>query len=86
MAGVLEYPDESILEKVEQCYELLQEHYPDGAEPFSHLRDFVKSADLHRLQEIYTRTFHIQAICYLDLGYVMFGEDYKRGEFLVNMK
>jgi len=86
MAEVLEYPDERILEKVELCYGLLKEHYPDGAEPFSHLRDFVKTADLHRLQEIYTRTFHIQAICYLDLGYVMFGEDYKRGEFLVNMK
>jgi nitrate reductase assembly molybdenum cofactor insertion protein NarJ len=37
-------------------------------------------------QEYYIRTFDVQAICFLDIGYVLFGEDYKRGVFLVNMK
>lgn len=37
-------------------------------------------------QEYYIRTFDVQAICFLDIGYVLFGEDYKRGMFLVNMK
>ena len=36
-------------------------------------------------QELYTRTFDVQAVCYLDVGYVLFGEDYKRGHFLVKM-
>ena len=47
---------------------------------------FCHTNPVCRLEEIYSRTFHVQAICYLDLGYVIFGEDYKRGAFLVNMK
>ena len=37
-------------------------------------------------QEYYISTFDVQAICFLDIGYVLFGEDYKRGIFLVNIK
>ncbi len=38
------------------------------------------------MEELYTRTFDVQAIAYLDVGYVLFGEDYKRGHFLVKMQ
>jgi len=37
-------------------------------------------------QEYYISTFDVQAMCFLDIGYVLFGEDYKRGVFLVNIK
>jgi nitrate reductase assembly molybdenum cofactor insertion protein NarJ len=37
-------------------------------------------------QEYYISTFDVQAMCFLDVGYVLFGEDYKRGVFLVNIK
>jgi nitrate reductase assembly molybdenum cofactor insertion protein NarJ len=37
-------------------------------------------------QEYYISTFDVQALCYLDIGYVLFGEDYQRGLFLVHMK
>ena len=37
-------------------------------------------------EEIYTKSFDVQPICYLDLGYVIFGEDYKRGAFLLHMQ
>jgi nitrate reductase assembly molybdenum cofactor insertion protein NarJ len=37
-------------------------------------------------EELYTKTFDVQPICYLDLGYVIFGEDYKRGAFLLHMQ
>lgn len=55
------------------CYPLLADflRYPEG--------------DLE-MEELYTRTFDIQAIAYLDVGYVLFGEDYKRGHFLVKMQ
>ncbi len=38
------------------------------------------------LQEYYIRTFDVNADCYLDIGYVLFGEESKRGQFLLNMK
>jgi nitrate reductase assembly molybdenum cofactor insertion protein NarJ len=37
-------------------------------------------------QEYFISTFDVQAMCFLDIGYVLFGEDYKRGVFLVNIK
>lgn len=40
---------------------------------------------LDLMQEIFTRTFDVQAITTLGVGYVMFGDDYKRGELLVQL-
>jgi len=37
------------------------------------------------MQELHTRTFEVQAITTLDLGYLLFGDDYKRAELLVNL-
>lgn len=52
-------------------------------DPFiKHLRD----SPLAFQQEYYISTFDVQALCFLDVGYVLFGEDYQRGVFLVHMK
>jgi len=40
---------------------------------------------LDEIQEIFTRSFDVQAITTLSVGYIMFGDDYKRGEVLVNL-
>ena len=82
---VFAYPDEDSQAHTAALYEMLQKSYPEGAKVFARFADYIADADMDRLEEIYTKTFHIQAICYLDLGYTIFGEDYKRGEFLVNM-
>jgi nitrate reductase assembly molybdenum cofactor insertion protein NarJ len=36
-------------------------------------------------EDLYIRTFDIHAICFLEVGYVLFGEDYKRGHLLVKL-
>ena len=85
-ANLLRYPNEDTTLLADHCGEFLRENYPEAYPEYSRFESYIKSTDLYEIQEVYTKTFHIQAICYLDLGYVMFGEDYKRGEFLVNMK
>ena len=65
---------------------LLQTKYPDAANEMQRFVDYINSECLENIEEIFGKTFHIQAICFLDIGYVIFGEDYKRGEFLVHMK
>jgi len=37
------------------------------------------------MQELFTRSFDVQAATTLDIGYVLFGDDYKRGEMLANL-
>lgn len=85
-ADVFRYPDAQYQAGVANCQSMLDENYPESADEFRRFSDFLAKSDPDAAEEIFTKTFHIQAICYLDLGYVIFGEDYKRGEFLVHMK
>ena len=87
LAQLFKYPtDMSYVTKVNECYAMIQEKYPELAVEFSSFVGYINSSDFFKIEETFNLTFHIQAICYLDLGYVLFGEDYKRGEFLVHMK
>lgn len=60
-----------------------------GREPVSKLEPFLihwKERSLEEKQEYYISTFDVQALCHLDIGYVLFGEDYRRSVFLVHVK
>ncbi|NUM50145.1 MAG: hypothetical protein HUU48_03430 [Flavobacteriales bacterium] len=85
-APIFAYPTEAYKTEVDNLQAFLNEHYPLAAKCFQPFSNYVASTPSEQIEEVYTKTFHIQAVCYLDLGYVIFGEDYKRGEFLVNMK
>jgi nitrate reductase delta subunit len=41
---------------------------------------------LESLQELYTRTFDLNPVCSLEIGWHLFGEEYERGAFLVKMR
>ncbi|MCP4440409.1 MAG: hypothetical protein GY810_15810 [Aureispira sp.] len=84
-APLFGYPYESIFEQTEACKNLIAEKYPEVLDEFLYFAEYIAKTPLSEIEEVFTKTFHIQAICYLDLGYVMFGEDYKRGDFLSNM-
>ena len=85
LAKVFQYPAEGYKEGVVAVTQMLQ-GYPEGAKEFQRFSDYVGKSTLHQIEDVFGITFHIQAICFLDLGYVLFGEDYKRGDFLVQMK
>ena len=86
MAEVFRYPTEGFGDRMRSVDAMLATHYPETVHVFERFLDWATTTPLHDMEEVYARTFHVQAICYLDLGFVLFGEDYKRGEFLVNMK
>jgi nitrate reductase delta subunit len=55
----------------------------------THLRQFsaaIASLSVEELEELYTRTFDINPISSLDIGWHLFGETYDRGTFLVQMR
>lgn len=80
------YPEKNLPEVCTRVNHSLIERYRDLSSKFQPFISFVNSKTTNELQEYYIRTFDIHASCYLDIGYVLFGEDYKRGEFLVNMR
>jgi nitrate reductase molybdenum cofactor assembly chaperone NarJ/NarW len=46
----------------------------------------IAAMPLSGLQELYTTAFDLSPLCALDLGWHLFGEDYKRGLFLARMR
>lgn len=86
LADLFRYPDEKYIQRAAACKEMLSEKFPLAYTKATPFFDFVLNNELERIEELFSMTFHIQAICFLDLGYVLFAEDYKRGEFLVRVK
>ena len=79
------YPGPNSLENAKELEaELISfdKKYYDLLHPYI---DYLQTESLESLEESYTNTFDIQAVCPLEVGYTLFGEDYKRGEFLVRM-
>lgn len=86
LADLFRYPNEQYKTNITKCASYLKTNYPDAYAELKPFEDWVNKTAIFEIEELFGRTFHIQAICYLDLGYVLFAEDYKRGEFLVQMK
>jgi nitrate reductase assembly molybdenum cofactor insertion protein NarJ len=92
LATLFDYPEADYPEHVQKAYALLESLYPLAA---AELQPFVEALEidgptytaeaLDKIQEIFTRSFDVQAITTLGVGYVMFGDDYKRGELFVNL-
>jgi len=80
------YPKEGYKNKVRECMHYLGRFYPEAATSLKRFHETIVSKSLYEIEEIFGITFHIQSICFLDIGYVLFREDYSRGEFLRNMK
>src|SRR5512141_850482 len=58
----------------------------DVLDLFDEFRDETTTLSFSELQELYTRTFDLNPVCGLDIGYHLFGENYKRGVFLANLR
>lgn len=86
LANLFRYPTDDYVKHVNECAQILEDYYPNAYAEFKKFKDIIDTKSIVDIEELFSMTFHIQAICYLDLGYVLYAEDYKRGEFLVQMK
>ncbi len=84
LAALLDYPGEDYPGRVRRACRLLESRCALAA---AELNAFAKAlpSELEEVQEIFTRSFDVQSITTLGVGYVMFGDDFKRGELLVNL-
>ncbi len=86
LAALLAYPRVGYRERFESARKSLSAQDPAVAaalEPFS---AFVAASSDTELEEAFTQTFDLNAACALEIGWHLYGEDYKRGEFLVEMR
>lgn len=85
LSSLLDFPNEAFAEKINLIQSYLDEHHPPLGNLLKGFSEFSLRASLDELQELYTRTFEVQAVTTLDLGYLLFGDDYKRAKLLVNL-
>ncbi len=85
LAALFEYPDINYPERVTNIKDFLADRYPIADAELKRFIDFLPSHNLMTMQELFTRSFDVQAVTTLDIGYVLFGDDYKRGEMLANL-
>ncbi len=85
LAHLLSYPDSRYKQYLD---DLIQSLGSDLAttrklEPFS---DFINQSEIKVVEELFTRTFDMNPATCLEVGWHLYGEDYKRGEFLAKMR
>ncbi|MBT3934466.1 MAG: hypothetical protein HOD63_09490 [Bacteroidetes bacterium] len=86
IADLFRYPSESLLSQSEEFEKLIQTNYTNEISKCQLFLNHVQTKSLRDLQEYYVSTFDIQALSHLDIGYILFGEDLKRGDFLVKLQ
>jgi len=90
-ADVFAYPTAELPLGVMELRAMLAASCPEAAAPLAVFAEqlgtttSLNDEELDDLQEVFTRSFEIQSITTLHVGYVAFGDDYKRGELLVNL-
>ena len=85
LADIIDYPFEGYHQKVKKAMKLVVGYESSVTELLTEYLELINHLPLYKIEELYLRTFAVQAVTTLDIGYVLFGDDYKRGEFLVNL-
>ncbi|MDP3908814.1 MAG: hypothetical protein Q8Q14_00335 [Gemmatimonadales bacterium] len=83
-AALFDYPDADYPARVRAARLAVARRCPEAA---AHLDVFAAGLPdaVTEIQEVFTRSFDVQAITTLSVGYLLFGDDYKRGELLANL-
>lgn len=82
---VLSYPDTRYKGWVELCAKGLDD-MPAASAIFQSFADLVRNEPLTFLEERFVETFEMTRKRPLEIGWHLYGEQYKRGEFLVKMR
>lgn len=86
LGDLLRYPEERSPKSIVQAKRLADIMYPQESHLIQSFADEIGKLNFTEWEEKYVSTFDVMAVCCLDVGYVKFGEDYKRGQFLAELK
>jgi nitrate reductase assembly molybdenum cofactor insertion protein NarJ len=84
LALLFDFPQAEFVIRGRELLDFLRKNYPDAADEVGCFLDGIAERTLDQ-QELHTRTFDVQSITTLDIGYVLFGDDYKRAELLSHL-
>lgn len=85
-AKLFEYPGDDYRANAEECLAALRLEHSEASESFEEFCAPIRDLNTDDLRELFTRTFDLNPMCTLEIGWQLYGEDYQRGEFLVKMR
>jgi nitrate reductase delta subunit len=86
LAELVKYPEAGYQEHVAECRYALAEALPAVAPLLNDFAWATAPLSVEDLQELFTRTFDLNPVCSLEIGWHLFGENYDRGALLVKMR
>ena len=86
LAELVTYPQAGYHEHVAECRHALAEAHPAVAPLLNDFAQATAPLSVEDLQELFTRTFDLNPVCSLEIGWHLFGENYDRGALLVKMR
>jgi nitrate reductase delta subunit len=86
LTEVIDYPDADLSQRVDEYIALSAPINEEASGLLKEFRSFLGKTTLETMEELYTRTFDLQAACYPYVGYLLFGDRNHRGLFLVGLK
>lgn len=84
-ARLFEYPGPELFTQVATLSEDLSAAGSKASVPFATFRTYVNRNDKVRIEEAYTGTFDLQALCHPYIGYQLCGESQKRTLFMLKL-
>lgn len=85
LSKLVAFPGPEFGAEIAHLAAVIGESRPKAIKKLELFKQSIPLDDLVALRELHTRTFDVQPITSLDIGYTLFGEDYKRGAILANL-
>lgn len=85
IAALFEYPNTDYFQLLDEAVALCTDN-KDASEQLQEFKNAIGQNNATELEELYTRTFDINPVASLELGWHIYGEQYERGAFLVQMR
>lgn len=86
LGALLDYPRADFHKQLNMCLQRLTVAGSQAAPHAKHFADGVIDLSVRDLEELYTRTFDINPVCALEVGWQLYQENYERGMFIVRMR
>jgi nitrate reductase delta subunit len=84
-SDIIDYPDFQLSARVKECIHILSSRKDRAATLLEEFQAFLEETSLNRVQEIFTKTFDLQAECSPYIGYHLFGDGSHRAMFMAGL-
>lgn len=86
LGQLLQYPSKGFHDNLKALAKHLTESGSPGSSDVERFAAHVNDLPLEDCEELFTRTFDINPVCALEVGWQLYGESYERGNFIVSMR